>query len=53
MDNNMVFMPLRELAGLVRTRQISPVELAEFFLDRLENIGPNYNAVVMYWPKTT
>ena len=46
MDNNMVFMPLRELAGLVRTRQISPVELAEFFLDRLENIGPNYNAVV-------
>jgi Asp-tRNA(Asn)/Glu-tRNA(Gln) amidotransferase A subunit family amidase len=41
-----VFMPLRELAGHVRARRVSPVELAETFLARLEKIGPRYNAVV-------
>ena len=41
-----VFMPIRELGELVRTRQVSPVELAEIFLGRLESIGPRYNAVV-------
>ena len=41
-----VFMPIRELSELVRTRQVSPVELAEPFLERLETIGPRYNAVV-------
>jgi aspartyl-tRNA(Asn)/glutamyl-tRNA(Gln) amidotransferase subunit A len=43
---NPVFQPLRELAEAVRTRQVSPVELAEIFLDRLERLGPRYNAVV-------
>ena len=46
MNSNVVFMPLRELAERVRTRQISPVELAEVFLERLESLGPKYNAVV-------
>jgi len=41
-----VFLPVRELGELVRTRQIRPVELAELYLDRLERIGPRYNAVV-------
>ena len=41
-----VFMPVRELAEHVRDRRISPVALAETFLDRLEKIGPRYNAVV-------
>ena len=41
-----VFMPIRELGELVRTRQVSPVELADTFLGRLESIGPRYNAVV-------
>src|SRR5213083_756701 len=41
-----VFVPLRELAERVRARQVSPVELAEVFLDRLERLGPRYNAVV-------
>ena len=39
-------MPVRELGELVRTRKVSPVELAETFLDRLETIGPQLNAVV-------
>lgn len=46
MNSNVVFMPLRELAELVRTRQVSPEELAEIFLERLENLGSKYNAVV-------
>jgi aspartyl-tRNA(Asn)/glutamyl-tRNA(Gln) amidotransferase subunit A len=41
-----VFMPVRELGELVRTRQVRPVELAEIYLDRLEQFGPKYNAVV-------
>jgi aspartyl-tRNA(Asn)/glutamyl-tRNA(Gln) amidotransferase subunit A len=41
-----VFMPIRELQTLVQTRQVSPVELAETFLARLETLGPQYNAVV-------
>ncbi len=42
----MIFTPVRELAALVRARRISPVELAEHFLERLERLGPRYNAVV-------
>ena len=41
-----VFMSIRELKTLVQTRQVSPVELAETFLARLETLGPQYNAVV-------
>ena len=46
MKVNPIFMPIRELGELVRTREVSPVELAETFLGRLESIGPRYNAVV-------
>ena len=41
-----VFTSVRELGEQVRARQISPVELAEFFVGRLESLGPAYNAVV-------
>ena len=43
---NPVFRPLRELAEALRARQVSPVELAEAFLRRLETLGPRYNAIV-------
>ena len=43
---NPVFRPLRELADAVCERRVSPVALAEMFLDRLERLGPRYNAVV-------
>jgi aspartyl-tRNA(Asn)/glutamyl-tRNA(Gln) amidotransferase subunit A len=48
---NPVFRTLRELAEAVRTRQVSPVELAATFLDRLERLGPRYNAVVTVTPE--
>lgn len=46
MASGIVFTPIRKLGELVRTRQVSPVELAQVFLDRLEDLGPDYNAVV-------
>jgi aspartyl-tRNA(Asn)/glutamyl-tRNA(Gln) amidotransferase subunit A len=41
-----VFVPVRQLAGWVADRRLSPVALVESFLDRLERLGPKYNAVV-------
>jgi aspartyl-tRNA(Asn)/glutamyl-tRNA(Gln) amidotransferase subunit A len=41
-----VFASVRDLARDVRERRVSPVALAELFLDRLERRGPRYNAVV-------
>ena len=41
-----VFKSVRQLGEMVKSRQVSPVELAETFLERLETIGPTYNAVV-------
>jgi hypothetical protein len=41
-----VFLSVRTLGELLRSRQVSPVELTTIFLDRLEARGPTYNAVV-------
>jgi aspartyl-tRNA(Asn)/glutamyl-tRNA(Gln) amidotransferase subunit A len=46
MTSDPVFVPVRQLAEWVRTSRVSPVALAEVFLDRLEILGPRYNAVV-------
>ena len=43
---NPIFLPVRELSELVRTRRVSAVELAETFLERLDRIGPRFNATV-------
>jgi aspartyl-tRNA(Asn)/glutamyl-tRNA(Gln) amidotransferase subunit A len=40
------FLPVRELGTRIRRRQLSPVALTEGVLDRLERIGPRFNAVV-------
>jgi len=46
MADDLIFSPVRRLAALIRERRVSPVTLAETFLDRLESLGPRYNAVV-------
>ena len=43
---NPVYTPLRELSRGVRSGEVSPVELAETFLERLETHGPALNALV-------
>ncbi len=46
MSPDPVFASVRRLAERVASRGISPVALAETFLERLETLGPKYNAVV-------
>ncbi|MDE0189698.1 MAG: amidase [bacterium] len=46
MSESLVFKSIRQLGGLIQAREVSPTELAEVFLDRLERLGGDYNAVV-------
>jgi len=41
-----IFTPVSKLSEGIRKGRISPVELAETFLNRLEGLGPRYNSVV-------
>jgi aspartyl-tRNA(Asn)/glutamyl-tRNA(Gln) amidotransferase subunit A len=41
-----LFSSVRTLGEAIRTRKLSPVELTEAYLKRLETIGPKLNAVV-------
>jgi aspartyl-tRNA(Asn)/glutamyl-tRNA(Gln) amidotransferase subunit A len=40
------FLILPELSAMLRGRQVSAAELAKHFLQRLERLGPRFNAVV-------
>ncbi len=51
MADDLVFTPIRELAALLRSRRVSPVELTERFLARLDELGGAYNAVVTTTPE--
>lgn len=42
--DSLAFAPAVELSRLIRTRQLSPVELVELFLERIENLDPKLNA---------
>jgi aspartyl-tRNA(Asn)/glutamyl-tRNA(Gln) amidotransferase subunit A len=44
--DDVIFASVRSIAESIRTRKISPVELTEMYLDRLEKIGPRLNALV-------
>lgn len=46
MSDELVFATIRELGSRIRTGGVSPVALAEAFLQRLETLGPRFNAVV-------
>lgn len=46
MADSFVFRPIRELAGLIASKEVSPVELTQTFLERLEQFGPHYNSLV-------
>ncbi len=45
-DEATFFLPVRELAARIAARKLSPVEFTTACLERLETIGPRYNAVV-------
>lgn len=44
--NDLTFLPAIEMGRLVRTRKISPVELAEAHLTKIERLNPTLNAFV-------
>jgi aspartyl-tRNA(Asn)/glutamyl-tRNA(Gln) amidotransferase subunit A len=46
LDSGTLFSSVRNLGVRLRARQLSPVALAELSLQRLESLGPRYNAVV-------
>ena len=46
LNEGFYFLTVRELGLRIRRRQLSPVDLTQGFLDRLEKIGPRLNAVV-------
>jgi aspartyl-tRNA(Asn)/glutamyl-tRNA(Gln) amidotransferase subunit A len=43
---DLLFAPVRALAGLLQAQRLSSVALTEAYLDRLERIGPRLGAVV-------
>ncbi len=45
-DVDLAFAPLRELAPLIRTRELSSVELARVYLERLERFDPRLECVI-------
>lgn len=46
LGEDILFLSIRELGAKIRKREISPVELAESYLQRSEKLGPKLNAYV-------
>lgn len=47
-EDDLAFLPVSELAPLIRTRQISSVELTKLYLDRLHALNGTLNFVVTF-----
>ena len=43
-NDSFAFVPVVELARLIKTKQVSPVELVDIYLKRIENLNPKLNA---------
>jgi aspartyl-tRNA(Asn)/glutamyl-tRNA(Gln) amidotransferase subunit A len=43
---DLLFASVRELAGHIKAQKLSPVALAEAYLDRLDKFGPKFGAVI-------
>ena len=50
LSEDILFLPVAELSKRVRARQLSPVELAESYLDRSRTIGKKLNAYATLTP---
>lgn len=46
-DNELAFASIRELSKRLRSGATTSQKLTTFFLERLQRLGPNYNAVVV------
>lgn len=45
LDESSFFLPVSELAARIRVKRLKPTDLVAGCLDRLERLGPKYNAV--------
>lgn len=45
-NNELAFLSVKGLAALIRSRKISPVEVTDYFLDRIDARNPSLNALV-------
>jgi aspartyl-tRNA(Asn)/glutamyl-tRNA(Gln) amidotransferase subunit A len=50
LSEDILFLPVTELARRIRLRQLSPVQLTESFLERSRNIGAKLNAYATLTP---
>ncbi|HEX4606046.1 MAG TPA: amidase [Candidatus Angelobacter sp.] len=50
LSEDILFFPVTELAKRIHARQLSPVELAESYLERSRSIGPKLNAYATLTP---
>src|SRR5215469_8177082 len=50
LSEDILFLPVRELAHRIRLRRLSPVQLAESYLDRSQKIGARLNAYANLTP---
>ena len=46
MNINPVFLNVKRLGALIKDKKLSPTEITRTFLERLQNIGPDYNSTV-------
>lgn len=52
LTDDILFAPVSELAAHIRARRVSPVELTEAYLQRLETVGKRLNAVAFVMRET-
>ncbi len=48
---DLVFLPARSLARLLRTRKVSVVEVMRAFIAQIERVNPKVNAIVTFIPE--
>ena len=46
MSTELIYSDATKLAELIRTREVSPVEVMKAHLDRIEAVNPKVNAIV-------
>src|SRR3989442_10640245 len=45
-NDELVFTSARDLSKLIRTKKVSPVEVTQAFLERIERLNPKLNAFI-------
>ena len=46
MSSDIIYFDATKLAELIRTREVSPVEVVQAHLDRIDAVNPKLNAIV-------